>query len=151
MYENDKDYGEYVKLAAHYQAIGDTKIYLSGDTSEKPWQYATSCEPGGTHRMDIETNVRFTARHKGLEFSWSFDIEPRSANGSGTYQIDVEGIQRVLAKLPMDVATEFATYLKNCADSVEKKADEYQAAARRQYGVAHALRNATTSKQEISG
>ena len=49
----------------------------------------------------------------------------------------------MLAKLPMDVATSFVLYLKQCADSVEKKADEYQEAAKRQYGVAYALRNAT--------
>lgn len=146
----EKDYGDYVKLAAHYHAIGESKIYLHGN-GEKPWQYAKSCKPGGSHRLDISTDVRFTASHKGLEFSWSFDIEPSSANGSGSYHIDVEGIQRVLAKLPMDVATSFVLYLKQCADSVEKKADEYQEAAKRQYGVAYALRNATIIKQEVLG
>ena len=40
----EKDYGDYVKLAAHYQAIGESKIYLDGN-GEKPWQYAKSCEP----------------------------------------------------------------------------------------------------------
>jgi hypothetical protein len=141
---DDKPWKDYVKQAEHYRAIGETKIYLGGD-GEKPWQYAISCEPGGTHRIDIATDVRFTAEHAGLVFSWSFNIEPHSANGKGGYHIDVEAIQRVLAKLPMDVATNFVTYLKSCADAVEKKADEYQAEAQRQYGTAVALRNSTTA------
>ena len=140
----EKDYSEYVKVAAHYQAIGQTSIYLSGD-KEKPWQYAISCEPGGSHRLEISTDVRFKALHEGLEFSWCFDIEPRSANGSGSYHIDIEGIHRVLAKLPMDVANQFVAYLKSCAEAVEKQADEYQEAAKRQYGDAAALRNATVA------
>lgn len=147
MLRNDEmDFQEYVKLAQHFQAIGDTELYLSGD-GEKPWKYVTGVEPGGSHRLDIATSVSFKAAHPcGLEFRWSFNIEPHSANGRSGYYIDIDAIQRVLAKLPMEPATKFVTYLKSCADAVEKKADEYQDEAKRQYGTAHALRRATVAE-----
>lgn len=148
MFNDSKPWQEYVKQADHYQAIGETRIHLYGD-AEKPWQYATGCEPGGSHRLDISTSVRFTAAKNGLEFSWSYDIEPSSANGKGDYHIDIEGIQRVLAKLPMKTATDFVNYLKSCADAVEKRADEYQESAKRQYGTASALRNATVAPVSV--
>ncbi len=144
----EQSYEEYVKLAKHYLAIGAEKQYLMGD-EEKPWHLATECEPGGSHRLDISTSVRFAGKHScGLVFSWSFDIEPRSANGSGSYEIDIEAIQRVLAKLVHYSARKgFLDYLLDCAEKVEKRADEYQQEAKKQYAAANALR--VSAKDEL--
>jgi len=142
--DDNRDWQKYAKLAEHYQAIDETRIHLYGE-GEKPWQYVTNVEPGSTHRLDIATDVRFTALTDGLEFSWSFDIEPRSANGKSGYCIDIEGIQKVIAKLPRAAANQFVIYLNSCAAAVEKKADEYQEEAKRQYGTAQALRVASVS------
>lgn len=144
--DEEKSWEEHAKLAEAYRKIGSTKIYLH-HADDYPWQFVDSVEPGGSHRLEISTDVRFTAKHpSGLTFSWSFDIEPANANGKGGYHIDVEAIQRVLIKLPMKPATEFVKYLKACAEAVEKKANEYQQEAQRQYGAANALRNATVAK-----
>ena len=142
---SEKSWEDHVKLAAHYKAIGGTDIYLYND-AEPPWKHATFCEAGASHRLDIATSVSFKAEISGLKFSWSFDIEPRSANGSGTYHIDVDGIMKVMAKLPEKTRGQFAAYLASCADAVEKKGAEYQEVARKQYGDAAALRKLTAGK-----
>jgi hypothetical protein len=88
--------------------------------------------------------VRFSGKHPcGLTFSWTFDIEPRSANGSGRYHVDAESIQRVLAKIKEPARQQFCDYLIDCAATIEKRADEYQKEASAQYGQASALRAAT--------
>lgn len=141
---DDKPYQDYVKQAEHHIAIGNTKIHLFGDRDEKPWEIATHCEPGSSHRLDISTSVQFTGKHLcGLTFTWSTDIEPRSASGSGSYQLDLEGIQRVLAKLTnQECRQQFVAYLLDCAVKIEKNADSYQQEATEKYGQASVLRSA---------
>ena len=123
-------------------SLGINSVYLYGlNNKNMPWEFATSCAPGGSHRLDIATDVRFTAKHPcGIEFTWSFDIEPRSANGKGSYEIDCAGIAEVLAKIPAEPAKQLREYLLDCAEKVTKRADEYQALAGRQYGDAALLR-----------
>lgn len=149
---NEKPFREYVKNAGHYLAIGEKEIYLFGD-QEKPWEIATSCEGGSSHRMDIATSVNFRGPHPcGLTFRWSWDLEPRSANGSGSYQVDTAGIQRVLAKLEnYKCRQEFLDYLTDCAVKIEKKADEYQEAAKVQYASAAVIRNASKASTLVAG
>jgi hypothetical protein len=138
---NDK-WKEAVKKARHYLAVGQHEIYLS-DSDEKPWALAIRCEPGGTHRLDINTDVWFYAQHSsGLQFRWSFDIEPRSANGTGSYDIDVNAIQNVLYKLPPKVQLQFKNYLMTCIEAVENKAVEWQAITDKQYATARRLKTA---------
>jgi len=138
---DEKPFTEYVRLANHYLATGTDQVYLCG---EKPWSIATEFEPGGSHRLDISTSGWFSGNHPcGLRFRWSFDIEKRSANGSGSYQIDVEAIQRVLAKvINPKCRVQFLEYIADCAEKIEKRADEFQQEASKQYGQASALRRA---------
>ena len=76
--------------------------------------------------MGIDTSVWFLATEpeSGIKMRWSFNIEPRSANGKGTYYIDVEGCQRVLNLLPEPSKTQFRKYLVKCANEIQKQVDE---------------------------
>ncbi len=135
-------YRKAIKLAEHYKAIGETRICLSGDDENKPWHLVTKCEPGGSHRLDISTSVRFYAFHpeSGLNFDWSFDIEPYDANGKSHYEIDARGCSDVLAKLPSGAAQAFRKYLAECAEKVAARGDEYFKLYQRQHVDADTLR-----------
>jgi hypothetical protein len=132
-----------IKNAKHHLAVGQKEIWLS-DEDEKPWHLATTCAPGGSHRLEISTDVWFYGLHEksGLTFRWSFDIEPRSANGKGSYDIDVIGVRNVLTVLPKPCEKSFREYLRVCAKAVEKKAEEWNQITRSQYEAASALRSA---------
>jgi len=136
------DYKQAIKLAEHYKAIGESRICLSRDESEKPWHLVTNCEPGGSHRLDISTSVRFYAVDPGtgLHFDWSFDIEPYEANGKSSYEIDARACRNVLAKLPAKTAIQFRAYLAECAEKVAARGDEYFKLYQRQHADADALR-----------
>lgn len=139
MVENYKDA---IKNAKHHKALGTKEIYLGGDDiADKPWHLAESCESGGSHRLDIYTNVWFKGKDPktGLQFRWSFDIEPYSANGTGSYQIDAPACRKVLALLPEKCHKAFRDYLSECAIAVRKKADEWEAIYLRQKSDALAL------------
>lgn len=140
-------YKEAVKLAKHLRAIGQTNIYLSSDTNDLPWHLATCVEPGSTHRLEIATSVNFEASDSkcGLVFRWSFDIEPVSANGKGSYEVDVHKCREVLNKLPAKVKTSFAKYLYDCAEKVAANAREWQEVVNRQYLTANQLYQASKS------
>jgi hypothetical protein len=129
---HDKDWREVVEQAEHYLAIGEPQVYLHGCT-DYPWEYVTRLEPGGSHRLDMDTSVWFTAEHpSGLSLRWTFDMEPRSANGSGSYHIDTDGVRAVLRALPTEARGLFRAYLRTCADKVQAKATEWRQIAERQ-------------------
>ena len=137
-----KSWKDHDKLAEHYKAIGNNEIYLAGyeGVTEFPWEFVTHCEPGGSHRLEIATDVWFNAKTpSGMEYRWSFDIEPRSANGSSSYDISVAEIRRVFQMLPDKARESFKAYLKTCATAVRKKADEWSAMVTKQYGTAWEL------------
>lgn len=137
-----QNWREIVELAEHYIAIGQTDIYLSGDnTTDYPWSFTESCETGGSHRIEIATSVWFSGRHPcGLSFRWSFDLEPRTANGKGSYEIDRDGVIRVMARLPIGAQVAFLDYLATAAAAVQRKANEWAALADRQREDAALLR-----------
>ena len=95
----DWSYQEVKDKANSIKNLGLGEVYLS--KGEYPWELATSCEPGGSHRLGIDTSVWFRATdpETGIPLRWSFDIEPRSANGKGTYRINVDGCRGVLSCL----------------------------------------------------
>jgi len=134
-------YKEAIRKAKSLRAVGMTEIYLR-DGSEYPWHLATSCEDGGSHRLDISTSVRFRAKDakSGLTFRWNFEIEPHSANGKGSYEIDAAGCRSVLEKLNEPARKLFREYLGRCAEKVHEKAHEWQAIASRQFRDAETLR-----------
>lgn len=132
-------YEQAIEKAASLRDIGQTEVYLCN--GPYPWHLVTSCEPGGSHRLDISTNTWFYAHdpNSGLMFRWSFDLEPRSASGSSSYHIDMDGIREVLAKLRDVARAQFQEYLANCAVKVREKGREWQKIADRQLATADAL------------
>lgn len=138
------DYRECLKKADAYKSIGQLRIYLY-DGSVFPWEHVSKCEPGGSHRMDIDTSVRFSAFIDGLEFSWSWDIEERSANGKGHYEINVAACREVLGKLPATARQRLREYFAECAGKVQEKGQEWQRHADRQKRDADVLHSLATS------
>lgn len=126
--------------AVHYNAIGCTDFHVSRD-DDAPWEIATSCEPGGSRRMDISTSVRFKGADPvtGFTFSWIWDLEPYSANGKGHYEIDVAGARLVMLKLPSACKRSFEKYLQDCIKAVRKKGEEWEQIAKTQYSYAKSL------------
>ena len=137
-----KSWKEHEVLAEQHMALGDNRIYLSSydGCEEFPWKHVTSCEPGGSHRLEISTDVRFNATGpSGLIYSWSFDIEPRSANGKGSYDIATGEISRIMPLLSRTGREQLKNYLAVCAKAVRSKAEEWNDVAQKQYGTAHQL------------
>ena len=136
---------EAVAKADLYKLIGQNEIHLYHDLGEgewdRPWEYVTEVRPGGSHRLDIDTSVWFTATHpSGLSIRWTFDIEPHTANGSGTYHIDAAGCRKVLSLLPIDQRQAFQDYLTACSNSVLKHAQEGWKYVQREFHDAEILR-----------
>ena len=134
-------YKSATRKAKSLRAVGMTEIYLH-DTGDEPWHLVTSCEDGGSHRLDIATSVWFLAKDPktGLTFRWNFDIEPHSANGKGSYEIDAPACRAVLEKLNGTARKLFREYLGRCAEKVQAKADEWQKITSRQQRDAQTLR-----------
>ena len=138
----DMTYAEACEKADAIKQLNAGEIYLSARNGEFPWHIADDCEPGGSHRLEISTNAWFrgTCPDTGLRFRWSFDIEPCSANGKGSYEIDSDGCREVLSKLSGKCRKKFQLYLLECAEKVKAKADEWQAITDRQMRDATILR-----------
>lgn len=130
--------------AEHFRAIGETTIHL-GSTTDAPWEAVIRVEPWGTHRLDITTGVRFMAELEGLTYTWSFDIETRDANGASEYRIDAMRVSETLARLSGGPREQFLDYLRDCADRVSTRADEFLKLAQRQYGDAAILSRLASS------
>lgn len=134
----DKSWEYLVEHAEQYKALDQIEHYLS--TGRYPWLYATSCEPGGSHRLDIATSVYFRAKHPcGLEFRWNFDIEDSAANGKGHYEINVAGIRSIFGLLPDSIRRQFSAYLGVCAVKVRENANKYREIANREIYTAETL------------
>jgi len=137
----ERNWEELAAMAEDLKKVGMTRLYLHGRAGQSlPWSIASECEPGGSHRLDISTSVRFSALHKGITFVWSFDLEKQSANGKGYYEIDRDGLAQVFAKLPANMRLKFAEYLADCAEKIHAKGDEHQGYANRQFADANLLR-----------
>jgi hypothetical protein len=131
-----------MQLSDHYLALGMTTIYLGSKwDATLDWSKCVDVEGGGTHRLEMSTSVRFLFRDKGLEASWYLELEDRTSNGHGHYQIDLPAIQKVLPLLPPGIRAKLNVMLLEGADKIEKSAVEYQAIAAREYGTVAALRS----------
>lgn len=150
---NNTTWTQALETVEHRLALGMTDVYLGSDAAtydSLDWSKCVGMDTGGSHRLDISTSVQFQFEDKGLKGRWYFEIEPRSANGSSHYHIDVAGIQRILAVLPAYPLSQFKKYLNDCATAVEKRADEYQEIATKEYGMAGMLRSAAKPALEIA-
>lgn len=125
------------------RALGLTRetVYLRDERENYPWHLATRFEAGGSHRMDIDTSGRFYATDPvlGVTMSWSFEIEPWSANGKGHYELDVDGIAAVIDLITGAAREQFLVYLKDCRDKVKAKGDEWFEIAAKQHAYANRL------------
>lgn len=130
----DWTYAKAVALADHLHSIGMTEIYLDRAANPFPWALVTSCKPGGSHRLDIDTSVRFVAfcPKSKLTFTWVWDLEPYSASGSGSYQIDAAAAKGVLSSLAGEAHLQFRLYLDECAVKVAERGRKYQELADKQ-------------------
>jgi len=129
---HEMTYEEAKKKAHALRELGQTTVYLSKGTM--PWEHAVSCEPGSSHRLEMATSARFRAvcPDTGLEFSWSFDIEPSSANGKGSYEIDADACREVTKKLKGDALAAWRNYLRDGAAKVRSKGEEWRKIADKQ-------------------
>lgn len=139
--DREKSWRERVKLAADYIKLGQKEQYLDrNNAKDYPWEFVTSVEPGGGHRMDMDTSVWFYAPHpSGLVFRWSFEVEFNEADGKGYYMIDTDGCASVMAALSAKGKEMFKKYLKKCAKSVAEQGEKYEQAAKSQREIAAAL------------
>lgn len=130
----DIKYRDALKNAASLKKLGMTVIYLSRDNDEKPWEHVVKVDPGGGRRLDMDTSIWFTAEDPKtkIRFRWSFEIEERSANGKGHYQIAVESCKAVFGKLNGKAKKQLADHFKACAEKVRAKGVEWQSYADRQ-------------------
>lgn len=140
------DWKEAVKLAEHYKATSNTNLYLDGKgEADLPWEYVTAVTAGGSHRLGISVSSHITASHPcGLEFFWYIEFEKPEANGTGSYHIDVERLDRIMQRLPFKAKAQFQKQLTETAEAVSKNAAEYEGIASRQRVVATALRSLYT-------
>ena len=128
-----------MKLAKHYKAIGQTRVYLMRD-EEAPWALVTEVGEGSTYRHNTPVSVSFKAAHPcGLTFEWSLVMEARDASGKGTLEFDVKRIARVMAALPERAQPAFKNRLADAAAATALLGREWQAAADRQRQIATAL------------
>lgn len=134
---DERSWTEHAKLAKNYKALDSTDIYLFG-SAEKPWHLVTGVKTGGGHRLGIPVSFDFSAQDgkSGLSFRWSFDLEQKNANGQSKFVIDTLRIREVVKLLSPSVAKHFRSLLSETAKAIRAKAEEYQAVANDQYGVA---------------
>ena len=148
-------FAEELEAIEHHKALGNTSVHLPHTVEDQPWDRVTLVKPGGTHRLDMETSLRFEYAHpEGVTFSWFIDVESRDANGSGSYRFEVERLAQILAKLPAPAAKQMQEYLARAADTVQAKGDEWMSIVQKQYGDAEVLRSLaarSTSEQEAEG
>jgi hypothetical protein len=147
MYRDNIDYRDVLAKADAYKTTGETRIHLF-NAEVYPWHLVTKVDPGGSHRLDIATSVRITAVDPAtqIEFSWSFDIEDQSANGKGSYQINIGACREVMGKVPAAARQALREYFATCAGKVQEKAQEWQAIADRQRRDADALHSLAVLK-----
>ncbi|AKR54349.1 hypothetical protein XM25_00725 [Devosia sp. H5989] len=133
---NEKTFEEYVRLAEHYLAIGQTEIFLYRDVAvpDEAYKLVTGARESGSYRLSGPNGVRFSALHTcGLTFSWTVDFEGHAANGTGTAQFDRERIRDVARKLPPEGARNFADFMeRSVLPPLKERAKEIRDALNRQ-------------------
>lgn len=135
----DLTYNQAKSKAAALRELGQSEVYVRDDSP--PWHIADTCEPGGTHRLDMAVSARFagTCPDTGLRIRWTFDLEPRTANGASEFVIDVEACRRVTRGLRGEALTAWRSYLSDSSKKVRARGTEYQNAANRQMTTAAIL------------
>jgi|TARA_Y100000310_G_C20676131_1_gene813154 hypothetical protein len=135
-----RTYESAVENADHLQALGQHERVVIDPPY--PWHLVTAVGSAGSHRLDMDTSVRFVAEdaEHGLTFNWIVDVEDRSANGKGHYEIKIAMLLDIQTRLTGQPLADFQAYLRKSADAVQAKGEEWMKIARRQLDTASALR-----------
>lgn len=104
-------------LKEHYKAIGMFNHYIYekdiGDFNTFPWNIFNKIEVGGAYRLGIPISMLFTGTKDEMHFRLFIDFEKAKANGSGTFQFDVEKLEKLLKVIPVHLRYELARFVKN--------------------------------------
>lgn len=116
---------DYLPLADHYRAIGQTRIALyASECVSFPWEHVTAIANGGTYRNEIPVSVSVEAAHPcGLTFAWFLDLETRDANGTDGYRPNLSLLREVVASIPVGVRPALVAALDRMVAAMRKRAD----------------------------
>lgn len=137
--DTNMTYEKAIANANALKALGQTRVYLF-DGVKIPWEIAEHCEGGCSVRLGLRTSAQFSGTKDGITFNWSFDLESRNANGTGTTRVDIDYCKAVIDRLSGTALVEFRKYLSDICVGLKKQGDEYQGYADAQYRDAAVLR-----------
>lgn len=121
-----EEWQDYIPLAEHYKAIDKTNIYLYVE-KQYPWEYVSDISSAGSYRLNVPVSLRVSAAHPcGLTFSWNFELENSSANGTSRLQLNMEHIKEINSKFPIEVKIKLANILKQHTEQARKELTEYE-------------------------
>lgn len=104
-------YADVIAKAEHYKALGQTTIYLDGDSADLPWDAVDSVEECSLHRLNGPAACYMQVHQDGLVLRWSVEFEGRDANGRGISLFDRERLRTVATALSARARTAFAYFL----------------------------------------
>lgn len=135
----DLKYSEVVAKADSIKAVmgPEPTIYLRD--AMPPYEKACAFEPGCAIRLSTNVSGYFTAVVKGIRCRWSFDLEDRGANGTGSLAPNVEAIGSVMRRLEGTARTQFRDWLVEVATKVRADAAELRSTADQQTAKAATL------------
>lgn len=126
-------YKDAIAKAAHYIAIGQTRIWLNASDPDLPWHLVDVVGAAGSYRFNGPASVRLTAHEAGLELHWYVDFEGRDSNGMGFSLFDRDRLRGVMMKLPRSTRIKFAAFLENeVLPDLQKRTDEMREAMNKQ-------------------
>lgn len=139
----DKTWQEIVALAEHYRAVGIVEHNLFNQPLlAYPWEHLTGLSTSGTHRLDIDTSIWFTAIEpsSGMTFKWSIHTEKREANGRSVYMIDEHLVVAVSGLIKDEVLNDvWHCYLRDVAEAVRSRANSAMEEVLAMYGASGTL------------
>ena len=142
----DRKLQHYIDNADHYKAIENIEHYLFD--GPYPWDNVIDCKPGGMYRLGVPVDVDFDAVHDcGLSFRWSVSLEPPSANGTGSLQIDSDKIQDTLGQLPANMQEKFAKCFTEHILKLREESANYLTTARQKSRLADFFVGLATSQE----
>ncbi len=142
----DWTYQEAITKSDSLHNLGIEELYLHDEFNNLPWGKVVEVKPGGSHRLDISTDVWIKAydEQTKLVFKWTFSIESSSANGKGYYEVDVKSCGEVMKRLSGKAKIDFIDYLSDCANKLLTKGKEWNEIANKQYHDASVLQSLIT-------
>lgn len=126
-------------LSEHYIAIGDLKHYFHDEPI--PWERVSEVRTGGLYRNGIPVSWDFVVWEGPMEFIFSMDIEPPSANGTAGYALDTAAIGEAVKKLPPDVARDWSSQMATYAAKRRRELEDNKEYIRQQRAMVEFVEN----------